>query len=186
MASESSRASVLWRQLLTEATSAATEQLAAEAAAAAAVLRPADEDPNLAILVKRFPSATHAELAAALDASEGELWNACDSLQAIADARAPRADSATDLRTATFAEVKALMSLGEISAPMSLDTKQRLAQLQRGYPDFGRHIVLGALRIEAGNSGAAGKRLRELAGMLDTLSSADDAAGAGGGACSCM
>jgi hypothetical protein len=60
------------------------------------------------------------------------------------------------------AEVRKLVRIGAIHCPESLDTKQRVSRLQQRFPELSHALANGALRLEAGNSVLAGKRLQQL------------------------
>ena len=73
---------------------------------------------------------------------------------------APGADCHS--RRSLFAEVRKLVRIGAIHCPESLDTKQRVSRLHQRFPEFSHTLANGALRLEAGNSVLAAKRLQQL------------------------
>ena len=145
---------------------------------------------SLVILVRRFPTVDHGTLVTALSAADGHVWSAFGSMQnlsvATSRARAEKQSSASEsLGEAAqqrwlVDEVKNLKDVGAIQSKESVDTKMRVERLKAKYQSFDHAIVVGALRLESGDSAAAAQRLQALQDALKRAAESGD-----GGSCVC-
>ena len=116
-------------------------------------------------------------------APNGLSQNLTDATSRAGSQRGPIADNLSEaaLQRWLVDEVKNLKDVGGMKSKESVDTKMRVERLKARYPSFEHVMVVGALRLESGDSAAAAQRLQALD---DALKRAAEAGGGDGCVCS--